>query len=78
MNARGVVAVVCAGVMASGCAHQCEVAYHAATALDAACAAAGLETGDPELLVTCAAQALTTKRALRAGQCSAHLGKVKP
>lgn len=78
MNARGMVAVVCAGVMGSGCAHECKVAYHAATALDLACASAGLETGDPELLLVCASQALATKRALRAGKCSAHLEGVRP
>lgn len=78
MNACRVVSLVCAGLMASGCAHECKIAYHAATALDLACASAGLETGDPELLLVCASQALSTKRALRAGKCSAHLEGVKP
>lgn len=78
MNARGMVAVVCAGVMAGGCAHECEAAYHAATALDAACAAAGLETADPELLVHCTTGVLTTKRALKGGKCSAQVAGLKP
>lgn len=78
MNAGRMVAVVCAGVMVSGCAHECEVAYHAATALDAACAAAGLETTDPDLLIHCTASVLTTKRALKGGKCSAQVARLKP
>ena len=78
MNARGMVAVVCAGVMASGCAHECEVAYHAATAANAACAAAGVETRDPALLLECTTHTLATYAALHGGKCAAHLGKVKP
>lgn len=72
------VAVACAGLLCSGCVHECEVAYHAATALDAACASAGLATSDPELLVTCATQALTTKRALKAGKCQSRTASLVP
>lgn len=78
MNARGMVAVVCAGVMAGGCAHECEVAYHAATAANAACAAAGVETRDPALLLQCHANTVTAHAAIRGSKCAPHLVKVKP
>jgi hypothetical protein len=71
-------AVAGVSVVCAGCYHRCAVAYHAATALDAACAAAGLETSDPELLMHCATQALTTKRALRHGACAAHVMDLRP
>lgn len=78
MNARGMVAVVCAGVMVSGCAHECEVAYHAATAANAACAAAGVATRDPTLLLECTTHTVATYATLRSSRCAPHLVKVKP
>lgn len=78
MNACGMVAVVCAGVMAGGCAHECEAAYHAATAADVACAAAGVATRDPALLLQCHANTVAAHDALRTSKCAPHLGTVKP
>ncbi|NBW18371.1 MAG: hypothetical protein EBR82_61390 [Caulobacteraceae bacterium] len=80
MNGRnfGLVAVACVGLLCGGCAHECKVAYHAATALDAACASAGLATSDPELLLVCASQALSTKRALKSGKCAAETSGLYP
>lgn len=78
MNADRVVALVGAGLL-FGCAHPCEATYHAATALDAACAAAGLETEDPELLLHCASQAIATKRALRSSaSCGPIVKALRP
>lgn len=78
MNVRGMVAMVCAGVMAGGCAHECETALHAATAADAACAAAGVATRDPALLLQCHANTVTAHAAIRGSKCAAHLAGVKP
>lgn len=78
MNARGVVTMVCAGVMAGGCAHECEAAYHAATAADVACAAAGVATRDPALLLQCNANTVAAYASLRTSKCAPHLRKVKP
>lgn len=78
MNARGMVAMAGAGLLASGCAHECELAYEAATAANVACAAAGVATRDPALLLECHTSTVAAHATLRASKCAPHLGKVKP
>lgn len=73
-HAPRLVALVCAGLLCLGCRPRpCVATAAAAVALDSACAAAGLEKADPELLAACASQYLTTKRALLAGKCAAEV-----
>ena len=77
MNAGGMVAVVGLGLCAAGCVPTpCVATSQAAVALDVACGAAGLEKGDPALLVQCATAYTQIKGALLAGKCAPEL--VKP
>ena len=66
-------AVACAGLLCSGCAHRCVVADRAAIALNVACAAAGVDTSDPILLIECATATHRVKSQLEHGACKAHL-----
>ena len=74
MNAR-MVAVACAALLCSGCAHRCVLADRAAIGLNVACAAAGLETVDPILLVRCESATRDVRRALRDGACANELAR---
>ena len=67
------VAVVCAGLLCGGCAHRCVVADRAAVAANVACAAAGMETSDPALLVRCELATREIRRAIRGGVCGQHV-----
>jgi hypothetical protein len=68
-----------AGLLLSGCAPRpCVVAANAAIAFDAACASAGLEKSDPELLLACGVNYSRVRAALLASQCRAELEEPKP
>jgi hypothetical protein len=49
------------------------VAHRSTTALEVACAAAGVDTSDPILLIECATATHRVKSQLEHGACKAHL-----
>ena len=62
-----------------GCAPRpCVATAHAAIAFDAACASAGLEKGDPELLLACGVNYSRVRAALLASKCGAELKERQP
>lgn len=66
-------ALACACLLCGGCVHRCVVAHRAATALDLACAAAGVDPSDPVLLLECASATHRVKTQLEHGACKVHL-----
>lgn len=75
MNARRAFTLACAALLCSGCAPRCVLADRAAINLNVACAAAGMETVDPILLVRCDSATRDVRRALRDGACAAELAQ---
>ncbi len=77
MNARGALSVALAGVLCAGCFNRpCGTVRTAANALNVACASAGLELGDPALLIQCELATRQVHKALADGQCGGET--VKP
>jgi hypothetical protein len=61
------------GALASGCAHECEIAAAAVKSADVACARAGVKVGDPVLLTRCAEAYYSQRAALISGACGAKI-----
>jgi len=68
------VSLVCAG-----CGPRpCVATAHAAIAFDAACASAGMEKSDPELLLACGVNYSRMRAVILASKCGAELEERKP